>query len=83
MTLGLCPVHVVTFDRARDIIVRASHSTVYEPNTNASPSNNRILCSLQFFSDVEFKKDKTQVCMRNVRNHLSFFGEVKKFLLYC
>ena len=49
MTLGLCPVQVVSFDRACDIIVRASHSNVYEPNTNASASNNRRLCSLQFF----------------------------------
>ena len=49
VTLGLCPVQVVSFDRACDIIVRASHSNVYEPNTNASASNNRRLCSLQFF----------------------------------
>ena len=56
VTLGLCTVHVVIFDRARDIIVRASHSTVYEPNTNASASNNRILCSLQFFLTWNLKR---------------------------
>ena len=82
MTLGLCPVHVVSFDRARDIIVRASHSTVYEPNTNASASNNRILCSLQFFLTWNLKRTSNRYD-NQVRNHLSFFGEVKEFLLYC
>ena len=80
MTLGLCPVHVVTFDPARDIIVRASHSTVYEPNTNASASNNRILCSLQFFLTWNLKRTSNGYD-NQVRNHLSFFGEVKIFAL--
>ena len=78
MTLGLCTVHVVIFDRAPDIIVRSSHSTVYEPDTNASASNNRILCSLQFFLTWNLKRTSNRYD-NQVRNHLSFFGEVKNF----
>ena len=78
MTLGLCPVHVVSFDRARDIIVRASHSTVYEPNTNASASNNRILCSLQFFLTWNLKRTSNRYD-NQVRNHLSFLEKLRNF----
>ena len=81
MTLGLCTVHVVIFDRAPDIIVRSSHSTVYEPNTNASASNNRILCSLQFFLTWNLKRQVTGMIIKYV---ITFhFSEKLKFLLYC
>ena len=56
MIRRMCDLWIVGFDRARDIIERAFHSTVYEPKTNSSASNNRILCSLQCYLTWNLKR---------------------------